>query len=164
MAGISSQISLMQNANWMTQQSPLDSIIKAKCGWRENRRNGKWRKENKEENDVFPCLVQERKHKYWKMLKKKNPTGLTNFFPPDLGEKLGRKERKGSLTRKLHIYPLLGVLWEIAWLTHESNPCWLIVFFFLFFCVRTTPFLFSIVLDFFFLYKKKKIFFVFYFF
>ena len=96
-------------------------------------------------------------------VEEKNPPGLTNFFPPDLGGKLGRKERKGSLTRKLHIYPLLGVLWEIAWLTCESNPCWLIVFFFLFFCVRTRPFLFSIVLDFFFLYKKKKIVLVFYF-
>ena len=28
-AGISSQISLMQNANWMTQQSPLYSILKS---------------------------------------------------------------------------------------------------------------------------------------
>ena len=56
-------------------------------------------------------------------VEEKNPTGLTNFFPPDLGGKLERKERKWSLTRKLHIYPLLGVLWEIAWLTRESNPC-----------------------------------------
>ena len=28
-AGISSQIPLMQDANWMTQPSPLDSIIKS---------------------------------------------------------------------------------------------------------------------------------------
>ena len=98
-------------------------------------------------------------------VEEKNPTGLTNFFPPDLGGKLGRKERKGSLTRKLHIYPLLGVLWEIAWLTRESNPCWLIVFFFSFLLCSYNAFsLFNCFGFFFFYIKKKKICFGFLFF
>ena len=110
MAGISSQISLMQNANWMTQQSPLDSIIKAKCGWRENRRNGKWRKENKEENDVFPCLVQERKHKCWKMLKKKIHPGSQIFFLLIWEENWEEKREKWGLALELNIY-LIDVLY-----------------------------------------------------
>ena len=64
------------------------------------------RVENKEENDVFPYLVQERKHKGWKILGKKNPLGPTNIYSPDLGGKVGRKERKVGLALELHIYPL----------------------------------------------------------
>ena len=36
----------------------------------------------------------------------KNPPGPTNFYPSNLGGKLGRKERKLGLALELHIYPL----------------------------------------------------------
>ena len=61
-------------------------------------RDGKGREENKGENDVFPCLVQERNTQRMENIGEKNPTGLPNFYPPDLGGKLGRKERKGELS------------------------------------------------------------------
>ena len=44
-------------------------------------------------------------------VEEKNPPMATNFFPPNLGGKLGRKEERGALTLKLHIYPLLDVLY-----------------------------------------------------
>ena len=37
---------------------------------------------------------------------KKKSTGPTNIYPPDLGGKVGRKERKVGLALELHIYPL----------------------------------------------------------
>ena len=82
------------------------SYPKTPFGWSENRKDRKGRVENKEENDVFPCLVQERKHKGWKILGKKNPPGPTNIYSPDLGGKVGRKMRKVGLALELHIYPL----------------------------------------------------------
>ena len=36
----------------------------------------------------------------------KNPPGPTNIYSPDLGGKVGRKERKVGLALELHIYPL----------------------------------------------------------
>lgn len=36
---------------------------KAPFGWSDNRRDEKRRKKNRGENIIFPCLVQERKHK-----------------------------------------------------------------------------------------------------
>ena len=66
-------------------------------------------------------------------VEEKNPPMATNFFLPNLGGKLGRKEERGALTLKLHIYPLLDVLyvsffpffillWELVCLTYESSP------------------------------------------
>ena len=44
----------------------------------------------------------------------KNPPGPTNFYPSNLGGKLGRKERKLGLALELHIYPLqVDVLYVI---------------------------------------------------
>ena len=40
--------------------------------------------------------------KHWE----KNPPGPTNFYPPDLGGKLGRKERKGRLSSWITYLPL----------------------------------------------------------
>ena len=36
----------------------------------------------------------------------KNRPGPTNIYSPDLGGKVGRKERKVGLALELHIYPL----------------------------------------------------------
>ena len=41
-----------------------------------------------------------------KNIGEKNPLGPTNIYPPDLGGKVGRKERKVGLALELHIYPL----------------------------------------------------------
>ena len=75
------------------------SYPKTPFGWSENRKDRKGRVENKEENDVFPCLVQERKHKGWKILGKKIHPGPQIFILPIWEEKWG-------LALELHIYPL----------------------------------------------------------
>ena len=48
-----------------------------------------------EKNDVFPCLVQKRKHKGKKMLKKKIH-GAREFFSSRFGRKTGKKREKGG--------------------------------------------------------------------
>ena len=62
--------------------------------------------ENREENNVFPYLVQERKHKGWKILGKKNPPGPQIFILPIWEEKWEEKRKKRDLALELHIYPL----------------------------------------------------------
>ena len=57
-------------------------VSQAPFGWSENWRYGKGREENKDENDVFPCLVQVRKHKGWKTLGKKIHPGPQIFILP----------------------------------------------------------------------------------
>ena len=47
-----------------------------------------------EEMMFFPCLVQERKHKGRKMLKKKNPPGLQIFFLSIREENWEEKRKK----------------------------------------------------------------------
>ena len=48
----------------------------------------------------------------------KNPPGPTNFYPPDLGGKVGRKERKGELNvLYVSFFPFLFyfiLLWKLA--------------------------------------------------
>ena len=65
----------------------------APFGWSENRKYGKRRKENRGENDVFPCLVQERKHKGWKTLGKKS-TRAHKFLSSRFGRKTRKKREK----------------------------------------------------------------------
>ena len=130
--------------------------------------------ENKEENDVFPYLVQERKHKRWKILGTKIHSGSQIFILPIWEEKWEEKREKWGLALELHIY-LIDVLYVsfFSFLFYYGNlracdlwvrsltPCLFfhfVPFFFfliLFICVRKTPFLFSIVLVFIF---WKKIF------
>ena len=89
-------------------------------------------------------------------VEEKNPTGLTNFFPPDLGGKLGRKERKGSLTRKLHIYPSLVFYGKLrGWLVSQILVDSLSSFLFSFVFVQRL-FSFQLFWFFFFYIKKKK--------
>ena len=69
--------------------------------------------ENKEENDVFPYLVQERKHKGWKIIKilgKKIHPGPQIFILPIWEEKWEEKREKWGLALELHIY-LIDVLY-----------------------------------------------------
>ena len=121
--------------------------------------------ENKEENDVFPYLVQERKHKRWKILGTKIQSGSQIFILPIWEEKWEEKREKWGLALELHIY-LIDVLYVsfFSFLFYYGNlracdlwvrsltPCLFFHFFpfflILFFCVRITPFLFSIVLVF----------------
>ena len=42
----------------------------------------------------FPLFGIRKKTQKMENVELKNPPGPTNFFPPDLGGKLGRKERK----------------------------------------------------------------------
>ena len=53
---------------------------KAPFSWSENRKDEKGRVENREENDVLPCLVQKSKHKRWKILGKKIHPGPQIFI------------------------------------------------------------------------------------
>ena len=69
-------------------------------------RDGKRREENKGENDIFPCLVQERKHKGWKILGKKIQLGSQIFFLRIWEENWEEKREKRSSALELHIYPL----------------------------------------------------------
>ena len=97
----------------------------------------------------------------------KNPSGPTNIYPPDLGGKVGRKERKVGLSTWITYLPpwyvickfflffiLFILLWELACFGLVSQildslsflPFFFFFFFFfkfLFFCVHKTPFLFS---------------------
>ena len=50
----------------------LQYHTKAPFGWDENRRDEKGREENREENVVFPYLIQERKQEGKKTMQKKN--------------------------------------------------------------------------------------------
>ena len=73
---------------------------KASFDWSENRKDGKGRVENREENDVFPYLVQERKHKGWKIIKilgKKIHPGPQIFILPIWEEKWEEKREKVGL-------------------------------------------------------------------
>ena len=70
------------------------SYPKTPFGWSENRKDRKGRVENKEENDVFPCLVQERKHKGWKILGKKIHPGPQIFILLIWEEKWEEKREK----------------------------------------------------------------------
>ena len=122
--------------------------------------------ENKEENDVFPYLVQERKHKRWKILGTKIHSGSQIFILPIWEEKWEEKREKWGLALELHIYPLdmlyvsffsflfylfyYGNLHALDLWVKSLTPCLFFPFFFfffffkfLFFCVHKTPFLFS---------------------
>ena len=81
-------------------------IIKAPFSWSENRKDGKGRVENREENDVFPCLVQVRKHKGWKILGEKIHPCPQIFILPIWEEKWEEKRKKRDLALELHIYPI----------------------------------------------------------
>ena len=63
--------------------------------WSENRRNGKWKKENRRENYVFSCWVQKIKHKRRKMMKKKIHWAH-KLFSSQFGRKTGKKIGKGG--------------------------------------------------------------------
>ena len=52
-------------------------------------------------------------------VEEKNPPGSTIFFLSIWEENWEEKRERGGLTLKLHIYPLLDVLWELACLTCE---------------------------------------------
>ena len=112
-------------------------------------------------------MVQERKHKGWKILGKKNPPG-PQIFIPRFGRKGGKKREKSGVSTWITYLPPWCVIWKFFLffifyfiLLWELVCLWLVSqvldslsflpFFFLilFFCVRKTPFLFSIVLVFF---------------
>ena len=56
------------------------------------------------------------------MLKKKIHPGPRIFCLPIWEDNWEEKRERGGLRLKLHIYPVHGVLWELACLTCESGP------------------------------------------
>ena len=112
-------------------------------------------------------MVQERKHKGWKILGKKNPPG-PQIFIPRFGRKGGKKREKSGVSTWITYLPLWCVICKFFFFfilfyygnlcacdlwVRSLTPCLFFHFFpfflILFFCVRKTPFLFSIVLVFF---------------
>ena len=98
-------------------------------------------------------------------VEEKNPPTPTNFFPPNLGGKLGRKEERGALTLKLHIYPppwcvickffslfyfIMGTCVLDLWVK-SLTPCLFFFFFLFFFNIKKKKNLFW-----FFIFWKKK--------
>ena len=59
-------------------------------GYGENREDGKQAEENKVENDIFPCLVQERRREI-ENEEENFPSRPTFFYPSNLKGKWGGK-------------------------------------------------------------------------
>ena len=72
-------------------------------GWSENKEDGKQKKENKVENNVFHCLVKEGKWRGRKTQEKVFSPRPTIFFLPNWEEKAGDKS---AFTALLHKYPV----------------------------------------------------------